>query len=63
MIEQNKCFIEIHQRVDDTWNYAAYVSGEVVHFKSIDLTLSVDEIFKNVDRKMLVVESVKRSYP
>lgn len=51
IIEQKKCLIEVHQRIDgtDTWSYAAYASGDNIHFKSIDLTLSVDAIFRNVN--------------
>jgi len=50
IIEQNKCFIEVHQRVDEnTWGYAAYGPGDDVHFESIGLTLSVEEIYTDVD--------------
>lgn len=57
IIEQDKCFIEVHQRVSGVWNYKTYTSGDDVHFSSIDLTLSVDAIFRNVN----IVDMVNNS--
>lgn len=52
IVEQNKCFIEVHQRIDEnTWNYATYSFGDDVYFKSIGLTLSVEEIYTDVEMK------------
>lgn len=49
IIEQDKCLIEVHQRVGGIWNYAAYTSGDKIQFESIGLTLSVKEIYTDVD--------------
>lgn len=57
MIEQDKYFIEVHQRVSGVWNYKTYTSGDDLHFSSIDLTLSVDAIFRNVN----IVDMVNNS--
>lgn len=63
MIEQSKCLVEVYQRQrmdeewdytayglgDREWNYTAYGLGDDIHFRSINLTLSVKDIYESVD--------------
>lgn len=49
MVEQDKCLIEVHHRRDKVWNCTVYGIGNDIHFNSIGLTLSVEEIYTDVD--------------
>lgn len=51
IVEQDKCLVEVYYRRKDVWTHTVYGLGNDVHFKSIGLTLSVEEIYTNVEMK------------
>ena len=53
MIEQDKCLVEAYHRMDEIWNHTVYGVGNDIHFNSIGLTLSVEEIYTDVDNLKL----------
>lgn len=50
LIEQDIVDISILRRSDD-WRTSHYFLGEEVHFESIDLTLSVEQIYRRVENQ------------
>lgn len=49
MIEQDKCLVEVYHRMDEIWSRTVYGIGNDIHFNSISLTLSVEDIYTDVD--------------
>lgn len=50
LIEQDCVDITVYRKSDD-WHSVHYFLGETVHFESIDLTLSVEEIYHRVQNE------------
>ena len=49
IVEQDKCLVGVYHRRNKVWNRTVYGLGNDVHFNSIGLTLSVEEIYTDVD--------------
>ena len=50
VIEQEFCRIEVFRKKDN-WNSTSYFLGDEVTFESIDVTVSVEAIYRRVDNK------------
>lgn len=48
LIAQDRMAVEIYRRSQTGWDLELYLENEVVRFKSIDLTLPIGEIYRDV---------------
>jgi Uma2 family endonuclease len=53
IIEQDFVDLAVFRRSDD-WRHTSYFLGDEIHFESIDLTLSVEEIYHRVQNEDMV---------
>jgi len=53
VIEQDICRIEVFKR-SDQWHPTSYFLGDEIHFQSIDITLSVEDIYYQVTNNDMV---------
>jgi len=52
VIEQDICRIEVFSKKDQ-WNSHSYFLGDQIHFKSINITVSVEDIYYHVKNKSI----------
>jgi len=53
IIEQDYCEIEVFRR-SDHWKSTVYLLGNEIHFESINLTLSVEDIYHRVNNEDMI---------
>ena len=51
IIEQYQTMVDVHKRSDGGWSCMKYTLGDSIHFESIGLTLTVEEIYERVDNE------------
>lgn len=51
LVEQNKCLVEVYKRDGDLWVYASYVLGDVLCFKAMDCSISIEEVYDRIDNE------------
>lgn len=60
IVEQHFVLVDVYKRDGDSWNLRTYRLGDLVHFESIGLTLTVEEIYERVDNEDMRVYLTKK---
>lgn len=47
LVEQDKCEVEVFRR-SQNWASSYYLLGDDIHFESVDVTLSVEDIYESI---------------
>ncbi|MEO5377631.1 MAG: Uma2 family endonuclease [Magnetococcus sp. DMHC-6] len=61
IVEQDYVMIDIYKRLADNWHHTKYTLGDSIHFESIGLTLTVEEIYHRVDNEDMLIYLGKNS--
>ena len=63
LVETDECLVDVYKREGSLWNCTTYILGDDIHFESIGLIMSVEEIYERVNnkdmRKFLINKSQK----
>ena len=51
LVETDECLVDVYKREGSLWNCTTYILGDDIHFESIGLIMSVEEIYERVDNK------------
>ena len=60
IIEQYQVMVDVYKRVADYWALKTYRLGDAVHFESIGLTLTVEEIYERVENEEMLAYRRKK---
>ena len=51
IVEPSQVMVDVHKREEECWDCTRYTLGDAIHFESIGLTLSVEEIYERIDNE------------